>query len=502
MNALRSLSPGWSTLLRPARPAPWALAACAAVLLTASLTALVGLGDLVFWSCLVVMAGLCVYNVATGGRRPDGTLDVLAPAGPFSLVLFVMFGLGSIYGWTGLDPKQEHPNPLPALILATIGLAAFTAGYRVPMVRRARSVTDRLSRWRVRRLIPAALVCIALGLVGTIASFSSIEYFAWSQKTDTALDTESQLGFLADLLFVGLTMLSIVIASSISRRRARVTLVLLALVEAAFFLPTGRRFYLFTILASVGFAWHYYIGRIRPVHLVTLAVFTIMILNPVGQLWRTAYKTIGASGPGDLPAVAAEVGDEIATMGPGDYLGYAIGDRFERLNEAATVAAIRETVPSTDDFKYGATFLPMVTWAVPRFLWPEKPTFQYFNEIGHTTGLIGPFDTVTTIVYTSIGELYLNFGDIGVPLGMFVFGMLARWLYQALIAGAPNQTGMLIYGLLVLPLWTVEEALGPALGGALRDSIVCLVVLRVSGAMGQITRGSVRFIGSHVGGAA
>ena len=34
MNALRSLSPGWSTLLRPARPAPWALAACAAVLHT------------------------------------------------------------------------------------------------------------------------------------------------------------------------------------------------------------------------------------------------------------------------------------------------------------------------------------------------------------------------------------------------------------------------------------------------------------------------------------
>ena len=85
-------------------------------------------------------------------------------------------------------------------------------------------------------------------------------------------------------------------------------------------------------LASVGFAWHYYIGRIRPVHLITLAVFTIMILNPVGQLWRTAYKTVDAGGPGDIPAVASEVGDEIATMGPGDYLGYAIGERFERLN--------------------------------------------------------------------------------------------------------------------------------------------------------------------------
>ena len=78
MNALRSLSPGWSTLLRPARPAPWALAACAAVLLTASLTALVGLGDLVFWSFLLVMAGLCVYNVATGGVKSGVVVFALA----------------------------------------------------------------------------------------------------------------------------------------------------------------------------------------------------------------------------------------------------------------------------------------------------------------------------------------------------------------------------------------------------------------------------------------
>lgn len=479
------------------------LAACgAAAVGSALLVTRLGPGDVVFWTTLLVFLALTIFNVATGGRHADGSVDVLAPAAPFSLVLFVMFGLGSIYGWTGLDPKPEHPNPLPALILATLGLAGYSAGYRVPMVRRARTLTTRLTAWRTRRVMPAALVCLAIGVMATAAAFSAVEYYAWTQKTDTSLDAESQLGFLGDFLFIGLNLVSIVIASSMTRRRARVILILLALAETAFFLPTGRRFYLFTILASVGFAWNYYISRIRVVHMVALAAFTIVLLNPFGQLWRTAYKTVDATGPGDIPTVAAEVADEVSTMGPGDYLGYAIGERFERLNEAATVAALRETVPSTMDYKYGETYLPIVTWAIPRFIWPDKPTFQYFNEIGHTTGLIGPFDTVTTIVYTSIGELYLNFGDLGVPLGMFLLGMLTRWLYQALIVGAPNQTGMLLYGLLIMPVWSVEEALGPAMGGAVRDVIVCLLLLRISGGIGRITRPSRRPIGSYAEGTA
>jgi hypothetical protein len=135
------------------------------------------------------------------------------------------------------------------------------------------------------------------------------------------------------------------------------------------------------------------------------------------------------------------------------------------------------------DFKHGETYLPIVTWIVPRFIWHDKPTFQYFNDIGHTAGLIGPFDDVTTIVYTSIGELYLNFGDLGVPLGMLVIGLLSRWLYQALMVGVLSPMAIFMYAILILPLWSVEEALGPSMGGALRNIIAGYLVLRLSGAL-------------------
>lgn len=456
--------------------------ACAGLAL-ATLASLAGTADLLFWTVLAAFTVLCAVAFFTAGRHEDGTLDVLAPAAPFSLVLYVMFGLGSVYGWTGLDHKPDHPNPFPALVLATAGMAAFTIGYHLPIVSRARSLTGRLPDWRPRRAVRAAVLCLAVGAVATVAAFRSVEFFAWSQKESSSLDAESQLGFLADLLFSGLSILAITIASTMSRHRARPVLAILAVVVVVAFLPTGRRFYLFTVLASVGFAWHYYIGRIRPRHMALLGAFTILLLNPFGQIWRDAYRTIGATGPGDIPAVATAVGTAVSTMTAQDYLNYAIGDRFERLNEAATVAALRATVPSSMDFKNGETYLPIVTWVIPRFIWHDKPTFQYFNDIGHTAGLIGPFDDVTTIVYTSIGELYLNFGDLGVPLGMLVIGMLSRWLYQALMVGTRSRMAIFMYAILIMPLWSVEEALGPSMGGALRDIIAGVLVLRLCGAL-------------------
>src|ERR1051326_5651767 len=135
------------------------------------------------------------------------------------------------------------------------------------------------------------------------------------------------------------------------------------------------------------------------------------------------------------------------------------------------------TVPSVAGYKYGETYLPLVTWAVPRFVWPNKPTFQFFNDIGRETGLIASNDYQTTVVYTPLGERYPNLGYAGALPGMFALGALFRWLYQALMSGPPNETAVLAYALLVFPLWTVEEALGPAMGGAIRDLIAGLLAL-------------------------
>jgi len=449
------------------------------------------LPELVFWTTFVIFTGLCALCLLTAGRHSDGTLDVMAPAAPFSLVIFIHFGLGSVYGWTGLDPKLDHPNPLPALLLTTVGLATFIIGYNLPVVRRAKSIAHRLPDWRPRRAIRAACILVVVGFGVTVLGFSgNAAFFVQTKEATEATDADSQVAFLGGLLNVGLSLLAAIAASTMRRERARIVLLLIAVVPLMFVL-TGRRIFIFVALATIGFAWHYYISRIRLSLLFGLGIFTIIVVTPFGQLWRTAYQSMNVTRIADIPAVADSFASELGSMSLQDYLTYAIGED-QRLNEAATLGALQAAVPSTADYKYGQTYLPIVTWLVPRFLWHDKPDFQFYNEIGHTTGLVGPRDKVTTIIYTSVGELYLNFGEVGVAIGMLVIGMLARWLYQALIAGARNGLAVFAYGLLVLSLWT-EEALGPSVGGAMRDVAAGVLVLLVC--RGLVPRGGVGLLG-------
>jgi hypothetical protein len=483
-DAVSSLAARPDRLGQLASSGRWRIVACLTpvALALGVVTSVVGQRDLLFWGAFILTCAICAWHMVTAGRTHHTGSDALAPAPLFSLAMFVMFGLGSLYGWAGLDPLPGHPDPLPALVMAAAALTTFTIGYHLPAVARTKSLASRLPRWEPGRARLAALICVVIGVVGSVAVLSSTGYFFASEK-DVSVEAFSILGFPQELLFVGMSMLAIVVCSTMTRRRAAVVLGVVALVAIAAFLPTGRRFYVFQVLAALGIPWHYYVRRISLKPILILGVIAILVLNPVGQLWRTGYRTLEAKGPTDIPAVASFVGDQLGSMTAAEYFDYTFGERFERVNEAATVAALRATVPSIIDYKYGQTYLPILTWLIPRLIWPDKPTFQYFNEIGRASGLIKYDNYDTAVVYTSLGELYLNFGDVGVLIGMLAIGMLVRWLYQALIVGARNETAVLAYAVLIQAFWVVQEALGPAFGGAIRDLSAGVLLLWMCGAL-------------------
>src|SRR5437868_4994670 len=87
----------------PRFPVTWSVLALVSLAATALgvITLLLTPSEMLFWSVFVTFALLCGMQLLTGrGRRANS--DPLSPAAPFSLVMFVMFGLGSLYGWTGL----------------------------------------------------------------------------------------------------------------------------------------------------------------------------------------------------------------------------------------------------------------------------------------------------------------------------------------------------------------------------------------------------------------
>ena len=122
---------------------------------------------------------------------------------------------------------------------------------------------------------------------------------------------------------------------------------------------------------------------------------------------------------------------EIQTMSTGEEDALvSIVSRFTTLNQVSQVVRL------VDDsgYRQGET-LEYLAWVwIPRFVWPDKPMVakgQWFAaEIGQGFYLAsGMFSN--TINMTIPGELYLNFGWLGIVVGCLLIGALFRLVWQS-----------------------------------------------------------------------
>lgn len=103
-----------------------------------------------------------------------------------------------------------------------------------------------------------------------------------------------------------------------------------------------------------------------------------------------------------------------------------------------TFAAIVSKTGHDVDYVLGETYRHGFEALVPRFLWPEKPSLNIGNYIGHYYELIGSTDDITNISPSQMGELYMNFGTFGVLIGMFGWGLIAAFIDDKIIGNGSS----------------------------------------------------------------
>jgi len=94
------------------------------------------------------------------------------------------------------------------------------------------------------------------------------------------------------------------------------------------------------------------------------------------------------------------------------------------LDEIVTTTGV--TVASMD----GYTYWHGIEVAVPRFINPDKPLFNIGNEVAHHYGFISSTDHLTNISVSQVGEMYMNFGVLGVVIGMGLWGVMATMMHR------------------------------------------------------------------------
>jgi hypothetical protein len=127
----------------------------------------------------------------------------------------------------------------------------------------------------------------------------------------------------------------------------------------------------------------------------------------------------------------------------------------------------------------GATYVSLVGMAVPRFIWPDKPTKELGQAFGHRYRYLDETNLSTSINLPYFVEFYVNFGELGIILGMLFVGLIYRCL--EFVMNRPGQSALqsLIALILLAPLWNIESDFSLTFGGLLLNGVALWMVYRV-----------------------
>jgi O-antigen polysaccharide polymerase Wzy len=423
---------------------------------------------------ICAICGAVIISYVTSRR----SRDAFEPVFLIALTAGLGFAGGAIYSSTGLGSQSANWGPQPGVLMGFVGLAFLLAGYfamRRPLAPVGFGSLD--EAWDSGRAVWLGIMCVIVGTIGYFGAIQNGEYFAYS-TTALVEVANSTWSFFASFLFAGLTILSISCFRSASAL-ARAIPWLLGTVVTAALLPTGIRYALLYVAVSVAVPYHYHRARLHPILFPIFLAAVVVLLLPIGELYRNEYRSTNASSPAVVAQLVANTARDVSNLGPGGYVQYALDNEFQRVDFASVASAVQAVVPSEIPHQYGATYLAIPLGFIPRILWPDKPTYQFDNEIGRVSGYLQPNDYRTSIKYGYFGEAYLNFGWLGLTVGLFMIGMMFRIAYAKLVGlqGRQSPTATLLYSLILLDIATIETPLGPAIGGATREAVVLVVLL-------------------------
>jgi oligosaccharide repeat unit polymerase len=367
--------------------------------------------------------------------------DWLDPLSVFTILNSTRFVLRPAVLLFGLDtPHSAHlfrtdPADLArtTILIFMLGYASYVLGYALGRGRLARSLASKLPgyerrRVRVKRLGWITLAGIALSALTTL-------YYVAKLGGVAVFMREARLGLFAGVSFLqNLPELTAFFAALVlhfaMRERRGVAMAIALLVGSIVILFTmGERGGIVAAFLFLAVLHHF---CVKPLGVRAFAAYGVALALMISGL-GIARKSISGGGDEETSLVSALGEDE--KWSPVDVLLH--------LNSNATdyFMIIVQDYDVTN-YHYGDDFYRGLIGVVPRSIWPNKPeritVGQWFTERyfpGKPSGR----------PITAVGGYYLNFGLVGVFVGMLLSGFFGRILWNYLAGAAFHPWAVVIY---------------------------------------------------------
>lgn len=426
--------------------------------------------------------------------------DLLAPHIGIGVMMFIFFIPASIYDWK--NPEKVLQGDLysldGAVLIAGISYALLFLGYFFFGAIHKR-IEHRLTiKWETSRLFWTGLVLFIFGIIIKTYYFSTVaalgELLGTVEKVTYTSGNTQFIGFLLNLSFYGLIMLAIAYYNTNKKGKFHklygLILISAVITEVLLTLPTSRRWYLYAIIAYLLVPSYYSAKHIsKKVLFVSFTIFITMIifLFPVMKIHRlsvyTNFQNQSQLGFFDTSTISTTKADlkRISQEFHG-YFNYVLDEQIRRYDQTIIVGTLMSETPSRSPYLKGATIFPtLINSLIPRFIWANKPTTTDQNLFGWKYGFIAPNDESTSVLYSYIGELYINYSWSGTMIGMFIYGIFFRYIYEICIHkdknGKYSDMGIFFYTLFWTTAIHIEGLLIPSLSGMVQYIILLMPIL-------------------------
>lgn len=424
------------------------------------------LASLLWVLCLV--PALAYLRLPDARRPPIPFFPLVGAVYLFYYPLQVVLGRAGTNYLFALDPAFDYALPVQ---FALAGWVAVLIGYRLAAGVKLNSP--------FRAVRPADAE--TLRTWGTMLMWGGLAFDAARQVVPIPIVLRGLLHFTSMLSLLGIALLVVLAVQHRLSPRERWLLyagiLLAAGVRAASGLMSNVVILALTVFLAVWVAG----GRLswRWIAIALSSLATIVAMRSVAMEYRSRawFAETQLSLPGRAALMGELLAGKVQTQGVAATLedGWTIvAGRSANLDLLADV--VRQT-GSNVPFWGGETYLSLVGFAVPRFIWPSKPTKTLGQDFGHRYGYLDSWDTWTSINLPFLVEFYANFGELGIILGMVLVGMVYRVLDNDL--NRPRQpVQVTICSLaLMIPLLNIESDFSLVFGGLFMNGVALWALL-------------------------
>jgi hypothetical protein len=435
-------------------------------------------------------AGILLSAALITGRDPFSVFGLIAA---FYLLAFVIGAVYFHYDYSAAEEQGFWFTPAGLTTALGIGLAGFgalTVGYLANPLRGFRSWLP--SCPTMSREAPALTVALlyAIGWMARALQVASGEYF----HSSTTATASTGATFFVDSVAAVPTLATALVGAAAymgwaerHRRAWTRTFWGLLAIEAAWYLPSGERARLAGLALATLILMYYARGQRVPWRSLIVGTLLLgLVVFPLVHYYRGQWGDDWTYQKAPVRAFQEGV-NALTTNDPATTLKLGFTVSLSRLSDVASVATIVSKGRELSPREPGETLSWTLDAVIPRAIAPSKYDPGTFgNEFGRAYTILPHFNFTTAIAISQPGELFVNFGWLGVAIGMAVLGAVFRALNDYFAARASDPAALAIYSISALPLINgLESIMAVGLAGLFKSVFVMLLLLWATTAVAE-----------------